>query len=233
MEYTLYKNGLTSGSNDHVARVLKVTSHDTESIISHMSAKGTTLTRTDILAVLNSFFETMEEFIAKGETINTDLFKVSFSISGVFNDATDVFDKTRHSVKINLSSGKMLKDATAKIHVEKVAISETIPSILKVRDSTSGSVNDRITSQGIVEITGNLIKVVGDNAENGVYLVANDGTKYKATSIAENRSTRLFVGFPMLTAGKYTLQITTQYNKERAMLKDSRTGTFDTPLTVV
>ena len=232
LKYSLTENLLTAQPDDYNARPQEVSSHDLESIISHMLEKGSTVTRADILAVLNNFFEVAGNITASGETINTDLFKTSLSISGVFDGAGDTFDKSRHSIRVNTNAGKVLKDALAKVQVEKTTASESMPYILEVKDSVSGSVNDQITSGGVLEITGSLLKIDGANAANGVYLVAADGTKNKVPTLVDNKPARLFVILPTLAVGEYTLQVTSQYNGGGAGLKTPRTGTFSKPLTV-
>ncbi|UOB18415.1 DNA-binding domain-containing protein [Abyssalbus ytuae] len=233
LKYSLNENLLTPQPDDYSARPQGVKSHDLESIIAQMVSKGSTVTRTDILAVLNNFFEVVGAITANGETINTDLFKTNFSISGVFEGATDGFDKSRHTIKINTNTGKVLKEALAKIQVEKITTPEIIPHIIEVKDSISGSVNDHITSNGILEITGSLLKIEGDHPDNGIYLIAEDGTKNKVTTIADNKPGRLFAVLPTLTAGEYTLEVTTQYNGGNSELKAPRTGTFNKPLTAI
>ncbi len=232
LKYSLTENLLTPQPDDYNARPQDVKSHDLESIISQMLEKGSTVTRTDILAVLNNFFEVTGTITANGEAINTDLFKTNFSITGVFDGATDTFDKNRHTIKVNTNAGKVLKEVLDKIPLEKTMAPEATPHILEVKDSVSGSVNDQITSGGVLEITGGLLKIEGDHPENGVYLVANEGTKNKVTTLVDNKPARLFVILPTLTAGEYTLQITTQYNGG-AGLKNPRTGTFNKLLTIV
>ena len=231
LKYSLTENLLTAQPDDYNARPQEVSSHNLESIISQMLEKGSTVTRADILAALNNFFEVVASITASGETINTDLFKTSLSITGVFDGAGDTFDKSRHTIKVNTNAGKVLKEAVAKIQVEKTTTPESIPYILEVKDSVSGIVNDQITSGGVLEITGSLLKVDGDNAANGVYLVAADGSKNKVPTLVDNKPARLFVILPALTAGEYTLQITTQYTGGTPV-KTSRTGTFSKPLTV-
>ena len=196
LKYSLIENLLTEHPDDYNAHPQEVSSHDLESIISQMLEKGSTVTRADILAVLNNFFEVAAGITAIGETINTDLFKTGLSISGVFDGAGDTFDKSRHSIRVNINAGKLLKEALAKIQVEKTTARESIPYVLEVKDSVSGSVNDQITSGGVLEITGSRLKVEGDNAANGVYLVAADGTKNKVPTLVENKPARLFVILP-------------------------------------
>ncbi|MDE5421520.1 DUF4469 domain-containing protein [Ancylomarina sp. DW003] len=233
LKYSLTENLLTAEVDDYNARPQEVTSYDLEDIIAQMLEKGSTVTRSDILAVLNNFFEVAGTITSNGGMINTDLFKTNFSVTGVFNGATDAFDKSRHAIKINTNAGKVLKTALTKVKVEKVASAETIPHILEVKDSISGSVNDQISSEGVLEITGSRLKLDGDNATNGVYLVASDNTRNKVVTVVDNKPARLIVILPTLAAGEYSLQITTQYNGGGSGLKSPRTGTFSKLLTVV
>jgi len=233
LKYSLTENLLTAQPDDYSARPQDLKSHNLESIISQMLEKGSTVTRADILAVLNNFFEVTETITANGEIINTELFKTNFSITGVFNGAADTFDKNRHAIKVNTNAGKVLKDALAKIQAEKITVTEAIPYILEVKDSVSGSVNDQITSAGVLEITGSLLKIEGSNSNNGVRLTAGDGTKHKIRTLIDNKPSRLFVILPKLKAGEYTLQVTSQYGGGNSMLKNPRTGTFNKLLTVV
>ncbi|MDE0471513.1 MAG: DUF4469 domain-containing protein [Ekhidna sp.] len=232
LKYSLTENLLTAQPDDYNARPQDVKSHDLESIISQMLEKGSTVTRADILAVLNNFFEVAGSITADGEMINTDLFKTNLSITGVFDGAGDTFDKGRHTIKVNTNAGKVLKDALDKIQVEKTTAPEAIPYILEVKDSVSGSVNDQITSGGVLEITGSLLKIEGSDSNNGVYLVAADATKNKIVTLVDNKPARLFVILPTLAAGEYTLQVMTQYTGGNPV-KIPRIGTFSKPLTVV
>ncbi len=232
LKYALTENLLTPQPNDYIARPQDIKSHDLASIINQMLDKGSTVTRADILAVLNNFFEVAATITANGEIINTTLFKTILSVTGVFDGATDNFDQKRHTIKVNTNPGKVLKDALTKIQVEKVTAPEAMPHILEVKDSVSGSVNDQITSKGVLEITGSLLKIEGENTNNGVYLVASDGAQNKIITIIDNKPARLFVILPTLSQGEYSLQITTQYNGGSSGLKSPRTGTFHKPLTV-
>lgn len=85
----------------------------------------------------------------------------------------------------------------------------------------------------MLEITGSRLKLDGDNATNGVYLVAGDNTRNKVITVVDNKPARLIVILPTLAAGEYALQITTQYNGGGSGLKSPRIGTFSKLLTVV
>lgn len=231
LKYALIENTLPPNLDSYLARVRNVKSHDLESIIDLMLQRGSTITHTDILAVNNSLSEEIIRLAARGEAISTSLFQLSFSITGVFNSPTDTFDPARHEVKIHLTPGKALKAAVKNIKLRKVTPPSNLPYVAQVTDSVSESVNSQITSAGVLEINGSLLKIEGDHPNNGVYLIAKDGTQHKVQTLVSNKPSRLIVLLPTLTPGSYTLQITTQYNGGMG-LKSPRTGVFRQTLTV-
>ena len=83
LKYTLVENQLTERPNDYMAQTIAVRAYDKEAIIALMLRRGTLLTRTDVLAVLNGLEETVADIIKDGGTVNLPLFNTSFSISGV------------------------------------------------------------------------------------------------------------------------------------------------------
>lgn len=233
LKYALLPNLLTPNPDDYVAQVQNVKSHDLESITQKMLEKGSTITKTDVLAVLNSFFETLTQITKEGETINLDLFKTTLSITGVFDHAADTFDSKRHQIKINATAGKLLKEAITKVKAEKVSSAEALPHILQIKDSVTKTMNQSITSNGVIEVVGSLLKISGDNPKNGVYFVDSSGKATKATTLIDNKPGRLIVLVPQLEKGEYTLQIVTQYNGSVKGLTQSRTGTFHKTLVLV
>ncbi|MCH5291643.1 MAG: hypothetical protein J1D88_07830, partial [Treponema sp.] len=55
--------------------------------------------------------EVYKDIIANGGHLNTPLINTSFSITGVFANMADSFDKTRHAVKLNVNAGSALREA--------------------------------------------------------------------------------------------------------------------------
>lgn len=119
------------------------------------------------------------------------------------------------------------------IRVQKITTPDKAPNIVEVEDSISGSVNSQITSGGVLKMTGSLLKIEGDNPDNGVYFVAADGTKNKVATVVDNKPGQLIVVIPTLSPGTYTLEVMTQHNGGGTGLKAPRTGTFGQTLTVV
>ncbi len=232
LKYGLLENLLTARHDDYTAQPQDVKSHDIADIIVRMVQKGSTITKTDILAVLNSFFETLEEITEEGGIVNTGLINTSFSIAGVFEEATDTFDRRRHSVRLNINPGKELREVLSRIRTEKTGTLEALPHILEVKDSVSGTVNERLTPLGVVEIIGSRLRIYGDSKSNGIAFVNAEGEQFKPTTLVSNKPAKLIAILPDLPTGEYTVQITTQYNHTPKGLKEPRTGAFNRHLMV-
>ena len=96
LKYSLLEMLLTDRPDDYSAQTHSIATLDKEAIIKRMLNRGTLLTRTDILAVLNGFEETIAEALLEGYSVTHPLFNTSFSISGVFESPLDTFDGNRH-----------------------------------------------------------------------------------------------------------------------------------------
>lgn len=232
IKYHLAENHLTDRTDDYMAQVQSTGSFDKEAIVERMLQRGSLLTKTDILAVLNGFDETVQEVIKEGATIALPLFHTGFSISGVFDGPTDSFDSTRHSIKVNISRGTLLREVQGEVKAEKTATPAPSNTIIEVKDSVTGSVNETLSAGGVAEIYGNNIKIAGDNAQNGIFLIAEDGTTTKIATVVQNNPSSLIIMIPSVSAGTYTLSVVTQYAGSNKDLKDSRTVIFNRSLRV-
>ena len=232
LKYALLENLLTPNPDDYVAQVQNVISHDLSSVIEKMLEGGSTITKTDALAVLNRFFEVLTRISKDGETVNLDLFRTNLSITGVFDSASDSFDPKRHSININANAGRLLKEAIGKVKLEKTSTAEALPHIMEVKDSVSRTVNQHITANGVIEVVGSLLRIAGDHPKNGLYFVAADGKTTKAITLIDNKPARLIAMVPNLSSGEYSLQITSQYTSGK-FLNKPRTGHFHKVFTVL
>ena len=233
LKYALSPNLLTSSQDDYLAQAQNVKSHDLNSVIEKMLERGSMITKTDTLAVLNLFFETITQISKDGETVNLDLFRTNLSISGVFDSSTDTFDAKRHSIKINANAGRLLKEAINHVKLEKTSSTDALPHILQVMDSITRTVNQNMSANGVIEIVGSLLKIAGDDPKNGLYFVDSKGKATKAITLVDNKPGRLIVMVPDLEKGEYNLHITSQYNNTSKGLNIPRTGIFNKTLIVL
>jgi hypothetical protein len=232
LKYALTENLLTERPDDFSAQTYSVASLDKEAVIARMLSRGTSLTRTDIIAVLNALEETVVEAHLQGYTMVLPLFNTSFSISGVFESAMDTFDGNRHKLNINLTKGVALRDAEKRVKFEKTNTPAPLPQIQEVRDSVSGTVNERLTARGVVEVRGYNLKIDGDNAACGLWFVAGNGQETKAEVVIENKPSKIIALIPDLSAGNYQMKVATQYTGSSKLLKTPKVFVYQKNLTV-
>ncbi|MDR2897678.1 MAG: DUF4469 domain-containing protein [Spirochaetaceae bacterium] len=232
LEYSLHDNALAGAPEDMSAQIHPTGSYNREAFINLMLQRGTLVTKTDIVAVFNNMEETALSIIQNGGTINLPLLNTSFSITGVFEGAADVFDSERHKVNILVRKGKALKELEDSIQVSKVSRAPlSQPIILEVKDSTSGTTNAILTPNGVVKIQGSTIKLAGDKEAVGLYFVSETGTEFKATNIITNKPSQLIAAIPALTPGMYRIKIVTQHTGGKN-LKTPKATVYDKLFTV-
>ena len=231
LKYSLIENLLTERPDDYTALVQPASSYDKEAVIAALLQRGTSLTRTDILAVLNGIEETVADITETGGTINTPLICTSFSISGVFEGPLDTFDATRHKLNVNTTKGTLLRNLEAKIALEKTSTVSPQPQILEVKDSVSAKLNEILTPNGVIELFGNNIKIAGDNADCGLWFVPASGEAVKAQIVIQNKPSTLIAMIPALPVETYTLKVVTQHTGG-PLLKQPKICVFDKPLVV-
>jgi hypothetical protein len=115
------------------------------------------------------------------------------------------------------------------------SIAGTDAVIEQVMDVKTGSVNNLLTPNHNLKITGYEIKIAGDSAVNGIYFVNQatfERTWVEDSDIVTNNPSELIVVIPALAAGAYRLEVTTQYIAG-SLLKEPHTVTLGKTLTIV
>jgi len=232
LEYYLVENLLTERPDDYSAQTRSIATLDKEAIITRILGKGTLLTRTDILAVLNGFEETVADALLEGYSLALPLFNTSFSISGVFEGPLDSFDVNRHRFNINLTKGTLLRRTEHEVKFEKANAAAALPHIQEVKDVISDTVNDKLTPKGVLELRGYSLKINGTDPACGLWFVAENGTETNAVKFIENMPARIIVMIPELPAGKYQVKVVTQYMGNNKFLKTPKQFIYPKTLVV-
>ena len=232
LKYNLVENLLTERPDDYAAQTIPTRSYDKNAVIDLILRRGTLLTRTDVLAVMNGLEETVVDVVRDGGTINLPLFNTSFSISGVFDGPMDSFDSSRHRLNVNLTKGTLLRKAESEVRFAKTDAVTPQPSIVEVRDAVSGATNDVLTPGGVIQLWGSNLKIAGDNEANGLWFVPETGDAVKAEVVVTNKPSQLIAMIPALAAGNYTVRVVTQSTGGGVLLKTPRSYVFERTLVV-
>ncbi len=232
---SLYDNPLTEDPNDFTARVNSERSLTVSEICQSAARRG----GADIAAAsmqhgVELFLKEMAYQLCDGFSVNTGYFTATPLIKGVFNSPGETFDPKKHSLLFQFNQGETLRKALANIEVQITGVAESGLMITQVTDMKSGSVNHLLTVNRNLKINGYKLKIVGDNAANGVYFVSQANgkrTRVEDSDVVTNHPSELMIVIPQLPAGQYLLEVTTQY-AGGTLLKEPRTVSFDKILTI-
>ena len=232
----LYDNLLTDNPNDFSARVSSERSLSIGDICNSAVIRGgADISAASMKHAVELFLKEMGYQLCDGFSVNTGYFTASASIRGVFNSPTENFDPNKHSILFQFNQGEMLRNELSGIKVEILGTAESGAFIGQVLDIKSGSVNDLLTIDRNLKISGAKLKIAGDNPETGIYFV-NQATqqriKVEESDIVNNNPSEIMIITPALKPGSYKLEISTQHSGSVKLLKEPRIMLFDKVLTV-
>jgi hypothetical protein len=231
----LYPNLLTENPNDFTARVSSERSLGVKDICTQAVTRGGAATTEAAMEHnVNLFLKEMGYQLCDGYSVNTGYFTAAIQIRGVFDSPDENFNPDKHSLLFQFNQGELLRKELPSIEVQIMGVSDTGISIAQVLDVKSGSVNDLLTPDRNLKISGNKLKLAGDHQDVGIYFTnesTRNQTKVDITEIVTNAPSELIIIIPELSPGTYKLSITSQFTGN-ALLKEPRTTVFDKILTV-
>ncbi len=231
INYALYENHITTDPDDYAAQVELTASADLEGVADRMIEQGSTVTKPDILAVLEDLITATESFLLEGYRVNMGgLFEMFPRIKGVFNGITDTFDPSRHYVDIGANPGsRVRKDVRDGATVVKQETILPAPAPLEYVDLGSGETNGTVTPGNIGTVNGHRLKYDDTQADEGIWFVLDGGGETKVTGVQKNKPGQLVFLVPSLAAGFYHLEVRVQFSKDGPV----RTGRLEETLEVM
>ena len=233
INYALRENLLTADPDDCMAQVVDARTYTQDDITKEMVKRGTSLTEADIAAYQKLEQEVYKDIIANGGHLNTPLINTSFSITGVFKNPADSFDRTRHAIKLNVNAGAALKEAASQARAQKTETASTDPYIITVTDKVTGDTG-AVRAGSVMEITGSRLKFDAADAEQGVFAITASG-EARCEPVLENKPARLMVMLPANTeAGEFSIEVRTKIiGSTGKALKTMKRSIFNKTLTAV
>lgn len=216
VKYKLQKNKLTEQTDLYAAHITASGSVDIEKIADRILAGGSTLTRPDVIATLESFTSAIDAMITEGKRVRLGgICEIGLKIKGRFNGADDMFDTQRHTLDVAIWPGARLR----RLIKDTVTLSKqeaTVPSPLlsQFYDTASGLVNEFATVGNIAKIAGSRLAFDMDREDEGVFFVAEDGsTEVRADSVATNKPSQIVLLVPQLPpeVDSWQVQVRTRF----------------------
>ena len=172
MKYYLQKNKI-NGKQVYVARVTGRQTIDRGDMVREMTNRGTTLTATDIRAVLDLEDQVAADLLAQGYRIVTPLYQMSVSIQGVFRGLSDRFVPSRHKIYPTISAGTGLKKLLARARVKPKRVEkDSKPPLLHNFHMLFAEPGAKLTGGGHGMLEGARLQFDREDPEQGLYFEA-------------------------------------------------------------
>jgi hypothetical protein len=229
INFGLYINALTNGSQYFRAIVMPKQTLDLDKVIDHMLIRRSTLTRQDIMAVLDLFFATLFDLILEGFNIVTPLVNFGVSIKGNFESSSDAYDSSRHSAepKVNVNA-RFKKQFKAQVQVHQQQANRPMPQPTDYINPNNGYDHDTLTPGGGAKLSGYELQFDAEDPQQGIFLIAGDRSETRVEVVLLNTARELIFLVPnTLATGDYTLQVRARYGNDNI-----RAGVLERPLTV-
>ncbi len=218
MEYSLSKNHLTSAPEDCVARPSPIGTLNKEDLIREISQEGTGITLYETESMLKRLETVVVNSLKKGYAINTPLLNISPSVTGVFENFEDSFDKNRHHLHFKVKSGVLLKRAADETKMHKIDRKKVIIDIFSFTDHLNVEASDTLKPGSIGQLSGKLLKLDTEDMNQGIFLIADDGTEFRTSIYVTNTNRKQIFQIPSdLVAGNYQLELRALINNGKVL----------------
>lgn len=224
IEYYLTCSELVN-QEGYLARVISGESYEREKIIELMESRGTTLTKTDIRAVLDLFEEVVFDSLLAGHKVNMNGF-VNFgvSIGGVFSRLDNKErDISGENLKLKvIPSRSFLKRLRAAAELKRCSEKANIPVITEVEDLASQTKNRLLTRGRQVIIKGSRLGFNDNLADEGIFIYfvkSEQRVRVEYGDRGENKRLKFLVPLNLAADDNVVLEV-----RSRLGTKTVRTG---------
>lgn len=209
MEYTLYDNNFTKDNpNDRLAKAVNVPVKDLKALLKAITGPGSILKMTESRAVIAAYWAAIIGYVSNGNAYRDEFVSIRLDITGVFDNDADRFDKARHTLSLSIIPGSQLKEATQLVPLHFVKSEPVMPLIKTVYDWESETANQKLTSNGILEIQGDTLKIHTEIEGQGVFFINKaNGNETVANLPRINTPKTLTLRIPALEAGDYRIEV--------------------------
>lgn len=196
--------------SDYYGRPSIASSIYIDDIVDRMLEQGSTVTRPDILAVIENAVKTTENLLLEGNRVNFgDLVQLYPKIRGSFGGQSDFFNRSRHKIDVGATAGTRIRN---NIHANAVVIKEEasipMPNPIEFHDLLSDEMNISITPGSIGTVIGNRLKYDAARSDEGIFLIKmSDNSEIKMHAVQKNKPGELVFLVPSTLTADDTMAI--------------------------
>ena len=223
----LYPNHLTGGR--YHARTINEKALSREEVCQSLKNRGGFNGNfKDLMDYTKQYYDEMAFLLCDGYAVNSGYYTISPNVGGTFNTSDESVDHKKHPFGYRLRVGRRLKELAKFVSFDVLGLATTNGYIRQFYDVFSDTCNDSITSNENFIITGDKIKIAGDDSEGcGVFFEMTDGsgTRIKVQKrLTKNLPSEIVGNLPeMITPMSYRVVIVTRFSSGGTLLKEPRT----------
>jgi hypothetical protein len=232
----LYSNYLEKAEGKYIARNESDMPLSIEKICAHMKNRaGFTGSYKDAVDHVRQFMKEAMYQLCSGKAVEMDYFSIYSNVGGTFNSERETHSHQKNPVTFRFRCRKAMRELARTTDVIITGLADNSGFIEEFTDVSNDVVNETLMPGEQFVITGNKIKVEGDDPACGIYFESVPDNEDDAQSVrrvkvegrlAENSSQKIIGIVPMLEVpSKYKVVIISQYAKSRILLKAPRTIT--------
>ena len=223
----LYPNYLPGGEGLYIARTDNEATLSVEDVCTALKNRGGYQGKFSVLTdIVKQYLDELVYQLCDGYAVSTGYFSIHPNIGGTFTSNKDSYDPKRHPITFRFHTQKALRALIPTIAVEGLGLADTSGYIAEFHDYDENSTNTLYVPGDQFMITGDKIKLAGNNPEVGVYFVPVDDPS-KAVKLkrrAENSASKITGIAPETGFQRVRIEIRTQYaGSSGILLKAVRT----------
>lgn len=235
-KYKLHTNPLTDNENQYRAIVDFDKTLGREQLIDKMELRGSTITRADIVAVLDELDRAVIDALLDGKQVNTGLILFTASIKGVFIGVDDVFNTTRHTLELRVRpTVQFKKKIKAGAQFKKMPSIEPTPVVKSYHNLYNLGADTVLSPAHTAQLKGRNLLFNRSDPQQGVFLTPQktgvplvDDTPIRVEEVSRLTPGEIIFRVPdTLLPGRYKLEVKAVFGAE-----DLRTGALKKILTV-
>lgn len=233
----LSPNVLTEREDDFTFNVTYLANRTVKDLCKLAASNGSKFSASELESAYNDLLAQAKKELYSASTVEFGFANNSLGVDGSFIGPKAQFDPFRNSVTLRCSPRIEFKAELKGISVIVSGVEEGLPTITKVADTTTGSVNAKITAGGGLTGEGSRIKIAGEEGKVvGFFFIGSTDQKetaVPATSLLRNDPSFFSFIIPALAEGRYHLEVATQFGgNSKQLLKEVRRNRFPYLLTV-
>jgi len=207
IKYRIMKSKLNANPTGFAGRIIPRGVVGLDEIAQEIADLGTTVSKPDVLNVIQHYNHIIVKLLARGETVLTPATRYRVSMRGTFTDEADSYDPERHQLLVRLTPGPALAEALGKVDVERFVPDPAAPNPLTYVDTATDERNGVVSPGKMGRLIGRRLQFDPADPAQGLFFRAADGSATRVEDVGWNKDRHLLFIVPALPAGDYGMEV--------------------------